>query len=40
MTPIAGEEKEMDWDYRFTIVRPTKGYTVNFSKVKEEKETY
>ena len=32
MRPIPGEENVMDWDYRFTIVRPTKGYHVIFDK--------
>ena len=28
-----GTEKDMDWDYRFTIVKPTKGQRVIFERV-------
>lgn len=32
MKPVPGEEKDMDWDYRFTIVRPSAGYNAVFTK--------
>jgi len=35
MRPSPGEEKEMDWDYRFTIVRPTKGHNAVFTPVEQ-----
>ena len=33
--PVPGTEKEMDWDYRFTIVKPTKGHKVIFEPVQQ-----
>jgi len=36
MAPVPGEEKEMDFDYRFTIVRPTKGHNVLFTRAEPQ----
>ena len=33
LRPLAGEEKEMEWDYRFTIIRPIKGFKAIFEPI-------
>merc|ERR1712224_420812 len=38
MRPVSGTEKEMDWDHRFTIVKPTKGHKVIISRVEGRDE--
>lgn len=38
MRPVPGTEKEMDWDYRFTIVRPTKGHKVIITKADNQNQ--
>ena len=38
MRPVPGTEKEMDWDYRFTIVKPIKGHKVIISRAEPRQE--
>ena len=33
MRPVPGQEKDKEWDLRFTIAGPTKGHIVNFQRV-------
>ena len=33
LRPPVGEEKDMEWDNRFTIVKPTKGHNAIFEPI-------